>query len=160
MRVSFLAIALILSMNSFSQENSGNVGMFVRVFDLQGNKIAKGKIQLLSANELQLQTRKLSIKLPVNNIGKIKTGRSGGTNVGMGALAGASVGLVLGVAAGEDGGLYGLSSTEGNTAAMSILGAMFGSVAGGLSTIFKKNQSFRIDGDIEKWNEFVETITP
>ncbi|WP_190809138.1 hypothetical protein [Flagellimonas sp. S3867] len=160
MKLSLFAFALLFSINSFSQESSNTTGMFIRVFDLQGNKIAKGKIQSLGNKELQLKTKKLALNLPVSNIGKIKTGRSGGTNVGVGALTGTAVGVVLGVAAGEDGGLYGATSTGDNVASMSVLGAIFGSVAGGLSTLFKKNKSFNIDGDIEKWKAFVNTMSP
>ncbi|WP_420322956.1 hypothetical protein [Flagellimonas sp.] len=155
MKLSLLTLALFLSINCFSQENLEHVGMFVRVFDLQGNKIAKGKIQSITANELQLQTRKLSIKLPVNNIGKIKTGRSGGTNVGIGAMIGAFIGGI----SGNNDGLYGASTGE-SIVIVGVAGAIMGSAAGGLSTIFKKNQKFRIDGDAEKWKIFVETITP
>ncbi|MEX0315010.1 MAG: hypothetical protein AB3N18_12610 [Allomuricauda sp.] len=160
MRLSLFTVALFLSLNSFSQENSESIGMFVRVFDLQGNKIAKGKIQSLSDTALQLKTRKLSVKLPVNNIGRIKTGRAGGTNVGVGALTGASVGVVLGIAAGEDGGLYGATSTGDNVGAMSVIGAMLGSAAGGLSTIFKKNKTFQINGNSENWNAFIQSMSP
>ncbi|WP_420602187.1 hypothetical protein [Flagellimonas sp.] len=154
MRLTALAIVLFLSVNSFSQENSKSIGKFVRVFDLQGNKIAKGKIQSLSENELRIKTRKLSMKLPINNIGKIKMGRAGGTNVGIGAIAGALIGIVDA----DDNGLFGATQAE-NIAILSFSGAILGSAVGGLSTIFKKNKRFEINGDGEKWKAFVQAIS-
>lgn len=146
-----LICVLISSFTIHGQETIDTKNLFVRVFDMQGNKIAKGVIVSWSENGLVLQQNKKSTEVPFNNISKIKLKRSGGHHIGIGALFGATVGGVFGLT--TDDGLW-LSQGE-NSAAMAIVGAMLGSALGGVSAALKENKTLLIEGDISNWEKQV-----
>jgi len=77
---------LILSINVCAQNEFENTNIFVRVYDLEGKKIGKGKILSISETSLQLYRKGEFI---VNGIGSIKTKHSGGNNRLIGAASGA-----------------------------------------------------------------------
>ena len=144
----------LVGTNVLAQEPVHTENLFVRVFDMQRIKIAKGFVVSWSPNGLVLLKGKNTTEIPFNNIGKIKLKRAGGHNVGMGALFGAATGAVFGLALGEEEGFF-VTSTSENMVGFSIVGAFLGSVIGGVSTIAKKNRTIVIDGDIKNWEQLV-----
>ncbi|WP_422348361.1 hypothetical protein [Flagellimonas sp.] len=145
---------LLVETTVFAQEPLDTENLFVRVFDLQGTKIAKGFVVSWSSNGLVLLKGKKTTEIPFNNIEKIKLKRAGGHNVGLGALFGAATGAVFGLALGEEEGFF-VTSTSENMVGFSIVGAFLGSVIGGVSTVAKKNRTIIIDGDIKNWEQLV-----
>jgi len=145
------AITLIMSLNIWAQNRFENTNVFVRVYDLQGKKISKGKILSISETSLQVE----SVEIPVNSIGSIKTKRSAGHNVLEGAVIGASTMGILGAATANQDSFF----TAGDSA---VIGAVFGGTAGaaigGITILFKNSKSYEINGDFEKWKAFEEMI--
>jgi len=139
---------------AFTQEPVHTENLFVRVFDMKGTKTAKGFVVSWSPNGLILLKGKKTTEIPFNNIGQIKLKRAGGHNVGMGALFGATAGAVFGLVLGEEDGFF-VTSTSENMVGFAILGALTGSVVGGVSTMAKKNRTIAIDGNIKNWEALV-----
>lgn len=154
----FFTIALILSIHISAQEGTEKANVFVRVYDLQGQKISKGKILSISDTSLQLKGKKEPIEVTAKSIGLIKTKHSGGNNVLVGAASGASLLAILGAATADpDAMIMGYSAGEG-AAAGAFLGGTAGAAIGGITTLFKESESYKINGDELKWKAFKETI--
>lgn len=152
------AITLILGINVCAQNGFENTNLFVRVYDLQGNKIGKGKILSISETSLQLNRKGESVKIPVSSIGSIKTKRSAGNNVLIGAVTGATTMAILGAATAEpDAWIFGYTAAEGATAG-ALGGALVGAAIGGITILFKNSKSYEINGDKAKWKAFKEMI--
>ena len=141
----FFAIALVLSVNISAQVGPEKANVFVRVYDLQGKKISKGNILSISDTLLQLKGKREPMKIAARSIGLIKTKHSGGNNVLIGAVSGATFLAILGAAAYNPG-----SWVVGSAAA--------GAAIGGITTLFKNSKSYKINGDELKWKEFKESI--
>jgi hypothetical protein len=92
-------------------------------------------------------------------MGIIKTKRALGHNIGIGAFAGASVGIIYGIAQGADGGAIGTSSGGDNALVFGTLGLMAGSLVGGLSGLGKKSKSFEINKDPNQLRKFRELVS-
>ncbi|MBP1839402.1 hypothetical protein [Formosa algae] len=126
-------LTLILSLNVCAQNTSfEDTNVFVRVYDAQGKKINKGHIVSISDTSLQLVKRGETIDVPINDIGSIKTKYSGWTNVVTGAVLGAGVGFIAG------------------DPEVIAIGTVAGAAAGWITTLFKKTETFDIDGDAAK----------
>ena len=151
-------ITLILSINLCAQNEFENTNIFVRVYDLDGKKIGKGKILSISETSLQLYRKGESVKVKVNGIGSIKTKHSAGNNVLVGAVTGATTMAILGaVTADPDDWILGYTAGEG-AAAGAFLGGTAGAAIGIITILFKNSKSYEINGDIEKWKAFKEMI--
>ena len=158
MKTLIFVITLILSINVCAQNEFENTDVFVRVYDLQGKKIGKGKILSMSETSLQLNKKGNSLTIPVSDIGSIKTKHSGGNNVLIGAATGAAVMAVLGAATADpDACILGYTAGEG-AAVGAILGGTAGAAIGGITILFKNSKSFEINGELEKLIAFKEMI--
>lgn len=156
MRNLFFAAAMIVCMASAAQEKPEKANVFVRVYDLQDKKIAKGKILSITDTTLQLQGIRELIN--VHNIGVIRTRHSHGHNIMIGAAAGATIGAVYGIASAEPDSWIGLTAGEG--AAMGVfLGSLGGSLIGWISSICKESNSYIINGDQLQFKEFNSTMS-
>jgi len=154
MKTIFIAIALLLGITVYAQEGSEKKNVFVRVFDLQGKKIGKGKILFISDTSLQLKGKRAS-PIPVNNIGQIKTKHSGGLNLVIGGATGAALFAVLGTLAAEaDDSVI----TSEELAGVALIGGATGAAIGGLTILLKKSNSYEINGDELKLKEFKEKL--
>ena len=150
-----LAILIIFSVQLTAQNELQNKKkVFVRVYDLVGKKSGKGKLLSIDAHSMLVKDGKKSISIEVAGIGKIKTKHAFGHNVGVGAITGATVGIIGGFAVNPDG-YFNYSRIE-NAAGFSMLGIVLGSAIGGFTALFKKSQTFEINGDIEKWKALVD----
>ena len=158
MKILIFAITLILSINVCAQNGFENTYVFVRVYDLQGKKIGKGKIFSISETSLQLNRKGESVKIPVSSIGFIKTKHSEGNNVLVGAVIGATtMGIFGAITAEPDAIILGYSASEG-AAAGAIGGGIAGAAIGGITILFKNSKSYIINGDKGKWKAFKEMI--
>jgi len=152
------AITLLLSINICAQNELENRNVFVRVYDFQGKKIGKGNIFSISDSYLQLNWKRASVKIPVSSIGSIKTKRSAGNNVLLGATVGAtSLAILGGATASPDDYIFGYTATEGVVGGV-VVGGTAGAVIGGITIVFKKSKSYEINGDKLKLKTFKELI--
>ena len=152
-----LAIALILSFNICAQNELVNTKLFVRVYDVQGKKIAKGKIHSISETALLLKSKEGPIEIPLSAIGTIKTKRAAGNNVLTGAAIGATTVAIFGVATSNDGEFLSWSAEDGAMGG-ALAGGIIGTVIGGITIPFKNSKSYEIDGDKTRWKAFKEMI--
>jgi len=151
------AITLLLSINICAQNELENRNVFVRVYDFQGKKIGKGNIFSISDSYLQLNWKRASVKIPVSSIGSIKTKRSAGNNIILGATVGATSLAIVGAASASSDGFLGYTATEGAVGG-AVLGGTAGAIIGGITIVFKKTTSYEINGDKLKLKAFKEMI--
>jgi hypothetical protein len=125
---------------------------FVRVYDLNGKKIAAGRI--LTTTDTSVRFRLMTgdtIDLPIPGVGKLKTRRSAGHNLLAASLAGAGALAIFGAATAEpEAMLFGYSAGEG-AALGAILGLPLGAAIGGVSVLFKKVDVYPIKGNLQYW---------
>ena len=91
MKYLLFTIALFLCVNITAQELPKKSKIFVRVYNNEGQKIAKGKILKITDSTLVLKKGSRSITVPSSEISNIKTKRTKGHSVLMGALPGAAL---------------------------------------------------------------------
>lgn len=158
MRILLLSFALILSCNVFSQNTSKTP--FLRVFDLDGKKIAKGKLVQVTDSTLLLKKKKETIHISFQNIGFIKTKRSLGHKVGMGTVIGASTMATL-FAISNSGSSSNFVSSSGASGLIvgSVVGAPSGALVGVISSIIKKPKMIQINGNKDQWQAFKDLFT-
>ena len=151
MKILIFVITLILSFNLCAQNGIENTNIFVRVYDLQGKKIGKGKILSISETSLQLNRKRESITIPVISIGLIKTKRSAGNNLLIGATTGAALMAIIGAAVADPDDFLG----RGPVIVLATLeGLVAGVVIGGITILFKNSKTYEINGDKVKWKAF------
>ncbi|HSI69816.1 MAG TPA: hypothetical protein VK941_06275, partial [Gillisia sp.] len=68
---------------------------FIRVYDLHGKKISKGRIQSITNTTLYLKGKQ---EIPVDSIGMIKTKHSAGNDLLIGSVTGALIFSLFGMA--------------------------------------------------------------
>ncbi len=159
MKTLIFAIVLIFSINIYAQGETDMGNIFVRVYNLQGQKISKGKVLSVTDNSLQIKGKRGPMNIDVGSIGLIKTKRSAGNNVLIGSVIGASAIAIYGASTAEpDAWILPYTAAEG--AAMgAIVGLPLGAAVGGFTALFKNSKSYSIDGDLLKWKVFQEMIT-
>lgn len=145
----FISVTLLLLAFTVGAQKSE----FVRVYDLSGNKIHKGKIIAVTETSLQLDGGKEPITIPVTSIGRIRTKRSPGSNVVWGAALGGVAGSIMGLATADEDELFGYSAGQGFSGGF-LLGLLPGAAAGGITALFKKPVTYEISGDLNKWKSF------
>ena len=143
MKYLLFTIALFLCVNITAQELPKKSKIFVRVYNNEGKKIAKGKILQITDSTLVLKKGSKSITVLSSEIMYIKTKRTKGHSVLIGALPGVAL------------------LTFSNDAYASV-GAVFltlvGTTAGFISSLFKKSIKYHFTGDITKWKGFKEDM--
>lgn len=160
MKTLLLAFALILSFPHFAQQTETSIrykDTFLRVFDANGNKFAKGKISDINDNSLVLKKGNNSVEIPMDKIHRIKTNHSAATNVLLGALGGAIIGGIIGAQDAEpDSWFY---TTEAEAAAMgATAGGAIGAGLGGLSLLLRKGGVYHIQGSESAWEYFIKSM--
>jgi len=155
-------IILILSINLVAQNEFENTNIFVRVYDLQGKKISKGKILSISETSLSLNKNGESIEIPVSSIGSIKTKRSAGNNIIVGTASGAITMAIIGAATAqpEKSYIFSFTAEEGATEG-ALLGGITGAAIGGITILFKNSKTYIINGDkikLKNLKKIVEVI--
>ncbi|OYX24879.1 MAG: hypothetical protein B7Z06_08290 [Flavobacteriales bacterium 32-35-8] len=148
--------ALILSINVSAQKEIKH-SLFIRVYNLEGRIINKGNIIFLNDSLIGLKNNR-NIEINVRDIGFIKTKRSAGNNILIGAVAGGITSAVLG-AVSSDPNDWVFSYTPAEGALLGgVLGALGGGAIGGITALSKKVKTYIINGDLEKWQVFKTMI--
>lgn len=157
-RIFILLILLALFANVDAQNGDINKGMFLRVYNLAGEKINKGKLLAVSDTLLQLLRNNKTVNVDVKSIGYIKTKRSAGNNILTGSLIGATTFGIFGAATAEpDAWILGYTAAEGAAGGV-FLGGVAGAALGGITVAFKNSTTYQINGDLDRWKIFVEGI--
>jgi hypothetical protein len=151
MKLYLLLFPLLLGCSMFAQKS-----LFVRVYDLSGKKINKGRVFAATDTTLALNGKFYPISISVGNIGAIRTRHTVGHNVAIGAVTGTVVGLAIGLAdpGSSDPNSYDVISKGDAVAVGAVLGAAAGALIGALSASFKDTKHFIINGDPAKWKAF------
>ena len=142
-------------MDALTQTSNNEKSKYVRVYNLEGQKINKGRVVYTNDSILGLKKGKQFHDIRILDIGYIKTKHSGGNNILVACLAGMSFGAIAGASTADD--LFWVSPSEGATA-FGLLGAIGGAAIGGIVSGAKNRETFIIDGDINKWLIFKEFI--
>ena len=155
MKYRILFFTLFIALNVSAQKKSSE---FIRVFDIEGKKIAKGKILQITENSVILKNNP-RIHLPTNNIGYIKSKRSNKHNVLLGTAAGGGIGLVAVLSSsGSSGGGLAAGTSKGISVVFAVVVTALGTGVGYLTTLFKKSETYMINGDLIKWMSFKKTM--
>lgn len=161
MKAVLIASAFIIFLSSAAQVEPEKSGRYVRVFDLEGKKIGKGRILAITERSLELKARKENgpTVIKLDDMGYIQTRRSGGHKILMGTAIGAGTFAVIGAASADpDDWLFGYSAGEGATGG-AVLGGIAGAAIGGITALLKKSVRYYIQGDPILWQSFKEVIT-
>jgi hypothetical protein len=145
-----ITMVLLVCIVGYAQNESKEKLLFVRVFDLNGEKIGKGKVQTVTDSTLHLKTSNGFIIFPISTIKTIKTKRSAGNNIATGATIGFAFGAILGATTADPDAWFGYTAAEGATG-IGIAGAILGSTIGSLTVAFKNSNTYIINGNSELW---------
>ena len=152
------AIVLIFSIRAYAQKEAKTHNVFLRVYNLEGKKISKGSIVFMNDSLLGLKNSSDKVKISMKDIGFIKTKRSAGNNVLIGAASGATLGVIMGVSTADpDAWILGYTAGEG-AAVFGSIGALGGGAIGGLTSLIKKSETYIINGSEVNWNSFQKLI--
>lgn len=158
LRILTLLIIAATPVEVFSQNETKNKKLFVRVFNFEGKKIGKGYVAKVADSTLELSRSNEYLSISLKEISYIKTKRSTGSNALIGSIAGATTLGVLGAATADpDAWIFGYTAAEG-ASAFGLVGAIGGGAIGGLTSVFKNSKTFVIEGDKEKWELFRKII--
>jgi len=141
MKVFILSIifSFSLSLSGYAQLTLDSNSIFIRVYDLEGKKIAKGKRFTISDSTITFINKRKNTIIYLSEIGSIKTRRSSGHNV---LLASAVVGG------------FGLLSDISNDESMGsdfLNGLAIGATIGLITLPFKKSKTQIINANPNKW---------
>ncbi|MGB5386867.1 MAG: hypothetical protein WBN20_08795 [Eudoraea sp.] len=154
-KILVLALAILSCTAIYAQKEKNKSAPFVRVYDLNGTKISKGRIVSVTDSSLVLGPKDKTVNIEVSKIGLIKTKRSVGNNILIGAAIGTGTGAILGFATGGESQFWGKG--DGAAAGGLTMGAI-GAGVGAIIAIFKKSDTYDIEGDITKWKAFREVM--
>lgn len=152
MKNALLLFSILMTINISAQDEINSQEIFVRLYDLDGKKIGKGKILSISDLEIQLSRGTKTETFPISNIGSIRTKRSIGHNALLGMGGGIAIGAMFG---NIDDSLLGFSGTGGGFI-FGTLGGFAGVFVGIITGIFKKPKKYIINGETEKIKAFME----
>jgi hypothetical protein len=142
MRIFILFIILIFSLSSYSQGAPETNSIFIRVYDLDGKKIAKGKRYTISDSTITFLKRN-NVIVNLNEIGSIKTRRSAGNFLLLTSALGGGFGLLSNLA------------NDDNMGTNMLSGVALGAGIGLITLPFKKSDTQIINADQTQWNAFV-----
>ena len=148
MKYIITSLIFLLCLNVYAQEEIPQEKIFLRVYNLKGKKICKGKVFSVSDSFLKLNLNNKITQISFEEIGYVKTKRSAGHN----ALMGASIGTTLGMI-----GSSGESSYIPDAVGIGIL-TTGGGLLGLLTWSSKNYYEFEINGNLENFKQFKETI--
>lgn len=150
-----LAIAILSSLSIHAQYGAEKNTVFIRVYNLEGEKINKGKVLAVTDTILQLEGKNGMVYIDVRTIGLIKTKRSEGNNVLIGSLVGLTTLAILGA---TQGGSDEWFSSSDLAVGGGFVGAVIGAATGAITVPFKNSKSYIINGDKLKWKKFQDMI--
>lgn len=129
---------------------------FIRIYDQQGQLIAKGDFTATTDTSVILQGHKTQTEVPLRDIGTIKTKRTFGHAIAIAATIGVVSGAILGLATGqanEDvwGGLGYESSPGDDIATGALSGVAIGATVGTIISVSQKRKTIIINGNTTDW---------
>mgnify|MGYP005811439533 CR=1 FL=1 len=138
-----MGVMLVLALSVFGLEAFGQNLGFVRVFDPNGEVIAKGNFVAATDHSLRLERNRRVSEWPVSQIGVIKTKRSGGNSVALGAAIGLMAMTFAAVIIPDNGAVFG---DGGSTSVINgaINGIIYGSAIGAITILGKQSTLFYI----------------
>jgi len=149
---------LILLLCSFTLQLQAKT-KFVRVFNLNGHLIARGDLIATTDTSVIIQEHKKQVEIPVTQIGFIKTARTFGGPIAIGAGVGFFIGTVVGAAAGGGGGgnsnsdvFYEFDESVSIAAGMA-LGTAGGAVVGTIISAAQKRKRIVVNGNVNVWQQ-------
>ena len=160
MKLFICAVLLAIGFNCAAQYHG-----FVRVFDLQGNKVYKGRVVRITDSSLTL-TGKRTVTFKATEIGMIKTKRSAGHNLAIGATAGFGTGVAVDIPLALAIGIAGAVGDDDGTGSAAwivvppAIGAVAGSIISFISSAVKNSQTYEIGGNLDVWRGFKEKFSP
>jgi hypothetical protein len=158
MKTTALILALLISVSSVAQVLHSEDQKFVRVFDLNGNKVLKGHLNSVSDSTLTLKFRNELKSMAVTDVGVIKYKRAIGNSVLIGTLVAGGTMAVVGAATAEPDAMF-FGYTAGEGAAMGfITGAPVGAAVGGILGLLRKEKYVHINGDVKAWMTFKNNL--
>lgn len=150
-RQAILLIAFFFSFALLAQESSKKPQKFVRVYNLEGKKIYKGRVVEVSDSHLTLSRGKENKEINIEEVGYLKTRHSTGHNVLWGAAASSALfATAFAVESDPSAWIFGYSVTEGIVSGI-VFGAPLGAGVGALSSLLKRQVRIDISGDTDKW---------
>ena len=158
-KILVLALSILTCTTFYAQKEKNKAAPFVRVYDLNGTKISKGRISGITDSSLVLNRGENPFNIEISKIGFIKTKRSAGNNILWGAGIGASTGLIAGAIEGESEGYFGAPiPAEQNIVEAMLAMTAFGTAVGAITVLFKKSKTFSIEGKYSNLKAFQEAM--
>jgi len=155
MKNNLLYIFLFAGLLGSAQETLREQNLFLRLYSLENKKFTKGYLQSVTDGSLLLEVKGSLVKVPITGIGKIRTKRSLGGNVIIGAILGGSLGF--GLFAGDSEISPSVYSGEERVVAV-VGGLVLGGTVGAGTSVFKKSKVYPINGNGENWKKFIGTL--
>lgn len=124
---------------------------FLRIYDLSGAKFAKGYFMGTKDSSIFITDEKTIKEIPFTKIGIIKTKRSFGHSVFIGCAVGAIAGISLGVFSHGAKGGDKMDPVSKDIAGGFAFGTMAGGLCGAITSLFRRSQTFTINGSMESW---------
>lgn len=155
-KVLIVTILFSISCLGFSQESVNRESLFIRVYSLEGKKIANAHLINIDNNGLYLEKKDSLLQIPLAKIGKIKTKKSLGGNVLFGSIIGTTLGLALIVGDPET---STSSVFSGEERVVAVAGGMvIGAVVGLGTGLLKNSKVYLINGSNERLQQFKEVL--
>lgn len=154
MKKSSLSIAMLFAfyLSAVSQIKQ----VYIRVFDLHGNSIAKGTLTYTTDSSIFIKKDTTALEISVTSIGYIKTRRS----IGHGALTGAIVGGlaigILGAVSSDESssGFNVFNYSPGEGFALGLLsGGAGGALIGAFISSIKTRTKLVLNGSLNEWQK-------
>ncbi|MFH4967753.1 hypothetical protein V8G61_06055 [Gaetbulibacter sp. M240] len=156
-----IILGLLITSNVYAQaqETGKPYKGFLRVSSQTGDIIEKGRFLYVNDSLVALKKGKKVTTINKSLIGFIKTKRSGVNNVVIGAVAGGTLGVALGVGTSDPDSWVGYSASEG-AFAFGLLGTLGGGLLGGLLNLVKDPMVIMISGNEANWQTFKKIMQP
>ena len=152
MKILFIAILTIASIKTFSQNK-----LFIRIYNFEGRKIAKGYVYKTTDSTIMFDSRKHA-EIKYSQIYFIRTKHSFGHNIFEGGIITAAIyssyALIFATSLNETRPL----TIFAGTIVAGVIGFPFGAAIGTGTNIFKNSTKVEILGEIEKWKSFKSSL--
>lgn len=155
----FLIIFCLMCINLKAQNNTLKKNDFIRIYNVDNLKIGQGKIVEYTDSTISLLVKNNITNYHFQNIGTIKSKRSGGNNIIRGGLVGGGiVGLITAGTADPDD-FLGFNPAQGAVIGF-IIGFIPGALIGTATIPFKNSDTYTINADPVLWNKFIKLLAP
>lgn len=149
-----LALLLVSGLSCSAQEFIPSDLVFLRIYGIDGKKMASGHLESVTDQTLVLRSTKKDsmLYIPVSELGRLRTKKSVGGYVLIGGLIGGSLGYAL-LNIDEDGIVPNFNSPG---EVISIVAA--GAIVGAGTSAFRKSKRYDINGDSMNLKAFINDL--